>query len=166
MKLYTYDNYKDIYPELKNSELTDALILRALVEHGFDDKDVRVYRDNKGKPLVDSAQGKTIHVSCSHSQDTFGCLVSEVNCGLDIQEVRQVNVIQIAGRYFTDGEQQYVADHGSEGFFHIWTRREAYAKYTGAGLRQVMSDVSVIGRTDVTFEDSILDNGMYCSICY
>ena len=166
MRLYIYKDYKDLYPQLSGSELTDALIIRALAEEGQDIRNISVYRDEQGKPFVDMACGPCVHVSCSHSHDTFACIVSDVNCGIDIQEKRKVNIVQIADRYFTTEEKQYVADYGMDGFFKIWTRREAYAKYTGVGLKQVMSDVSVLNRADVSFDDSVLDNDMYCSICY
>ncbi|MBQ0079182.1 MAG: 4'-phosphopantetheinyl transferase superfamily protein, partial [Eubacterium sp.] len=150
---------------IKGSELTDQLIADAVAMAGYDPEAISVSREDSGKPVVFVA-GDEIHVSCSHSLDSFACVVAASNCGVDIQEPKKIKIWDIARRYFTDEEQEYVGEHGLEGFYKIWTRREAYAKYTGVGLRQVMSDVSVLNRDDVTFEDSVLDNGMYCSICY
>ena len=56
---------------------------------------------------------------------------------------------QIAGRYFTPDEQEYATAMGEAGFFQIWTRKEAYVKFTGEGINEKMKDVSTLRSNEV-----------------
>lgn len=165
MKLFIYDDYKNIYPELSGHALTDALILRAVKEYGISVSSLKVIRDHRGKPFIVPHSEVKVNVSVSHCGSTFAAIVSDANCGIDIQEARNTDVLKIAERFFSEEEYRLVEKEGSDRFFRLWTRKEAYAKYTGGGLGQVMRKISVIDREDVTFTESILPNGMYCCIC-
>ena len=57
------------------------------------------------------------------------------------------------------------ADEGNSGFYKLWTRKEAYCKYTGLGLEQIMKREDVLEREDVSFRDLRLDDGCFCAIC-
>lgn len=165
MKRYIYENYRDLYPELEGHELTDALILRAVGESGLNIEGAHVIRDHRGKPFVAPASRLHVHVSVSHCMSTFACLISDENCGIDIQDVRKTDVLKIARRYFTQEELELVEQQGAEMFYKLWTRKEAYAKFTGNGIGEVIRGSGVLDREDVVFEDLVLDNGMYCAIC-
>lgn len=165
MKTYIYENYKEIFPDLKGHDLTDALIFKALREHGVDTEGLKVIRDHMGKPFLGPRSAVRLHISVSHCAGTFAVVISDRNCGIDIQEAKDTAIEKIAERFFTDEECGMVARGGKEAFFRIWTRKEAYAKYTGGGLGRVIKGAQVIDRDDVEFIDSVLENGMYCSIC-
>lgn len=176
MKLCLIENYKDMFPEAKGRELTDRLIAFVLEEleiRGFELK-----RSEKGKPYLASLREdlqeespekgdsyKQVHLSVSHSGELFACLIDEENTGVDIQQYRNVEQIKIARRYFDDREIEYVKKHGSAGFFKLWTRKEAYCKYTGRGLEEIMRGTQVLEREDVEFIDFQLGGGIYCSCC-
>lgn len=159
MELYVFENYKGLFPELEGSELTDQLIKEALIEHGAEMNEV--LRTAKGKPYVDGE----IFISVSHSENHFVCLIGEKNVGVDIQKERNANITKISSRYFTDNECEYVRNAGAEGFFRLWTRKEAYCKYTGLGLEEILKGTSVLEREDVEFFDFQLEKGLYCSCC-
>ena len=165
MKLYVIDDYKDVYPHLSGRELTDALIGRCLGR-----EDVRITRDEKGKPSVTFPEGcapaEGNFISVSHSEGTFALIVSDRNVGLDIQYARKIDSGKIARRYFSEEEAAYIAADGSgDRFFELWTRKEAYSKYTGLGMEQIMTKVPVLSREDVIFTSFRLEDGCFCTVC-
>ena len=162
MMLYVVEHYRDIYSELKGKELTDRLLVELLSRHcspGAVPAAIRIERTGEGKPFVVwDEEIPSPHISVSHCDGVFACAVDDDNVGLDIQDERDVDVERIGNRYFNEDEQK-------EDFYVIWTRKEAYSKFTGIGLSQVISGVTVLGRQDVNFEEfTILDN-IHVSVC-
>lgn len=159
MKLYIIENYRETYPELSGSELTDRLITDCLAEYGI--RNVDICRTSKGKPYADA----DVHFSVSHSGSYFVCIIADCPVGIDVQEKRKTSGSKIAGRYFTESEQEYIEEHGEDGFFRLWTRKEAYSKLTGDGLAELMRGTDVLCREDVDFTDFQIEDGVYCSYC-
>jgi len=97
-----------------------------------------IRRTKEGKPyLVSARSGRKvsgIHFSISHSGGLWGCVVSDGPCGLDLQKMRPAAFEALAKRFFFPEESRYVKEAGLQGFYEIWTRREALAKYTGLGF--------------------------------
>lgn len=161
MELYIFENYRDIFPELEGKRLTEALMKEALCEWGC--FDAVILRSEKGKPYVKNHS--EIYISASHSGSYFVCLIGNVPIGVDIQEYRKANTGAISSRYFTQEEKKYISITGNEGFFRLWTMKEAYAKYTGNGISDIMKKISVFDRDDVEFFGFQIEKGMYCSCC-
>ena len=169
MELYLIEDYRNSFSGVSGSELTDMLIAASLYEYGFDgceEKTPEILRTDKGKPYTDvTKDGRQVHLSASHSGDCFACLLGEVPVGIDIQQERDADIDKLSRRFFTREEQQYVREHGLDGFFRLWTRKEAYAKLTGLGIQEIMKKTTVLGRKDVEFTDFKLSGDMYCSCC-
>lgn len=163
MELYIIENYKDIYPDLKGSGLTDELIRDCLEEYGMEKP--QVLRASKGKPYVNFGGKEKVHLSVSHSGSFFVCIIADKPVGIDLQEERKVSSEKIAKRYFSDKERQYMDEHGDKGFYILWTRKEAYSKLTGDGLAEVIRGIDVLDRDDVEFTDFQLGDGLWCSYC-
>lgn len=156
MRLYVIFDYKEVHPELAGRDLTDALIRDCLGVSS-----ITVRRTEKGKPYIAGPR-----ISVSHSEGTFALLVSDAEAGLDIQYARDVRMESIAARLFTEEEAAYSSeDPAGDRFFQLWTRKEAYSKYTGEGMEQIMRREPVLAREDVEFRDIRLKDGCYCSIC-
>lgn len=68
------------------------------------------------------------------SKTIWGCVVSDCEIGLDLQFVRQVKYSEIAEKYFSEFENEYINKYGVDGFFQIWTRREAIGKAVAEGF--------------------------------
>lgn len=163
MDIIIYEDYKNIYKNLSGHELTDALISKAVEECVVGD--FSVVRSPKGKPLITGVTNSEIHVSVSHCLDTFACIISNFNCGIDIQNSRNINYLKVAERFYDASEIEYVKKNGKEGFYKLWTRKEAYAKYMGTGIIEVLRGTNVLHRDDVAFDEGKLNNGMYYAIC-
>ena len=170
MELYILENYKEIYPELKNRSLTDKLIEDCLIEYRV--KDFKLSRTAKGKPYIELCkksetleEGCKVHLSVSHSEGIFVCIIGDKPLGIDVQHRRKVSSAKIADKYFTETEREYIKKYGEDGFFKVWTRKEAYSKLTGKGLEVIMSGASVLDRDDVEFTDIQLEDGILCSYC-
>ena len=158
MELYIIENYKEKYPSLKGSHLTDELIKECLAEYGI--QSTQVLRTAKGKPYVPG-----VHLSVSHGGNYFVCIISDKPVGIDVQERRKVAANKIAARYFSDDEKRFVEKEGEVGFFKLWTRKEAYSKLTGEGLAELIKGTEIINRKDVEFTDFQLEDGVWCSYC-
>jgi hypothetical protein len=100
------------------------------------------------------------HFSVSHSGRVWACLMSETEVGLDVEDIAarrdrsaagETRYLKPARRCFAEDERRYVefaAMRGAEElaarFFFVWTRKEAYVKYTGRGLGAGFGSFSVL----------------------
>ena len=83
----------------------------------------------KGKPY---AKGLEIYFNISHSGDLAVCAVSDKEIGIDIEKIRKINP-NSAKKFAAEAEIEYINSHRN-GFFEIWTLKEAYFKCIGTGL--------------------------------
>jgi len=87
---------------------------------------IEVYKE--GKPYFENLD---VEFSVSNTGPMWMCLLDRKPCGIDIQEVKSCKHESIAERHFSKEEFEYVKLWGEEGFFDIWTAKEAFGKYTG-----------------------------------
>ena len=160
MKLYLIENYKCGNSSISGKELTEFLVKKILAGNGLQDPVIR--RTPEGKPYLENSG---LFFSVSHTGDTFGCLISDENAGLDLQYARSLDHRKLAKRYYTAEEQEYTETHGLEGFFRIWTRKEAFSKYSGRGLADIVEKEPVLGREDVVFTELPLGGGLFGCCC-
>ena len=139
MEIRIYEDYREMFPDRKGRELTDRLLSHALADAGL--PDLEILRTDKGKPYVNSTN---IYISASHSKNLFACLIGDRPLGIDLQHGRKL---------------------GAPEFFRLWARKEAFSKYTGRGLEDVMAGISVLNRMDVEFLDFQWEKDVYCSCC-
>ena len=104
-----------------------------LLSHVFGTEVTYRYTE-KGKPYLDDLSH---HFSISHSQQWVALAVSETNIGLDLQANAPIRPA-VLRRCFTQEEQNYVGED-AERFAQLWTRKEAYSKYTVAVLAVQLS---------------------------
>lgn len=188
MDLCIIAHYREKYPGERGKDLTDRCVqyLAGRIYPEIDPETVRIVRTDAGKPSIewDEAQNPP-SISISHCGDLFACAFDEENVGIDIQNERRVDTQRLSSRYFTEAEQRYIGGDADR-FYTVWTRKEAFSKYTGVGLQQILAGEEVVERTDVAFQDFIIDTGnhsagvrkevggaevseaeavIYCSIC-
>lgn len=147
----------------------DALCRNAISDFcGISPAEIVFEYSANGKPY---AKGLPVHFSVSHSGDIAVCAVSDSEIGIDIEKIRLVNH-KASERFATENEQEYIRNN-ENGFFEIWTLKEAYFKCIGTGLGADIKKVSFdINGRDITcsesgFELSFIetDKNYICSIC-
>lgn len=109
---------------------------------------LRFETNEHGKPHL---VGRDVSFNLSHSGDYGLLAVNEVDtrpCGIDIEQTnRAIKIQDIAPRYFSPAEQSELyalpADQQTEAFFKLWTRKEAYIKACGLGLKIPLHDFDI-----------------------
>ncbi len=91
----------------------------------------QVAKGPHGKPYLPNVN---LEYNVSHSGLLWVCAVSENPVGIDIQEIKEKDYEAIAKRFFTREEFHYTELWGSDGFFDLWVRKEAFVKYLGKGF--------------------------------
>ena len=143
----------------RRSVAADMLMRRTLSAlTSLAERDIVISSEESGRP---AAPGLPFYLSVSHSADVAVCAVSERRIGIDTEKIRPVST-SLALRFFDEDDREYVFSHGAqpkklesdisvlERFFRVWTSREAYAKYTGAGLADIRA---VFDRERITHLD-------------
>ncbi|MGB4343285.1 MAG: 4'-phosphopantetheinyl transferase superfamily protein [Moraxellaceae bacterium] len=85
------------------------------------------------------------HISLSHGSGLVAAMLSEAGCGIDIEGPRKMAWQKIANRYFSAGEQHWLAQQeaeaGPQAFLRLWTLKEAAVKAMGKGLANHMASM-------------------------
>lgn len=105
---------------------------------------LEICADENGKPYFKNRPD--FHFNISHSGNLIAVAFSSSPVGVDIEKLRDAN-LKIAKRYFSSEEKDYVKNY--QDFFYVWTRKEAYLKRTGTGLRQSLSSFSVLDNNTI-----------------
>lgn len=112
------------------------------------------------------------HFNLSHSGDYVVCAVSDREVGVDIQKWVPFQE-RTAERFFAPEEwkllQSLPAKQHMEMFYRLWTRKEAYGKYTGLGLQSAVSenlsgDAECAGK-QIRFLEMQLDEEYSIAVC-
>lgn len=147
----------------------DALCRKAVSDFcGISPADIVFEYSEKGKPFV---KGLPVYFSISHSGDFAVCAVSDCEIGIDIEKIRPVS-LRVSDKFATEEENEYIRT-SQNGFFEIWTLKEAYFKCIGTGLgkdiKNVSFEVSVncIKCSESGYEFSFheIDKEYICSVC-
>lgn len=122
---------------------TDALITKSLgyysEKHGIGfDENAEVLRDSGGKPHFKNGSPQ---IGVTHTDKLVFIAFDRDNFGIDAEkDTRTVKrSAEIAKKYMTSSERAYIdnAADRNTAFLEIWVKKEAYVKYTGAGLRGI-----------------------------
>jgi 4'-phosphopantetheinyl transferase len=103
-----------------------------------------------GKPSLSGENASSgLCFNLSHSSDlAVYAIAGERNLGIDVEHIRpEAAGDRIAERFFSAREvndlRTLPAEARVEGFFHCWTRKEAYLKATGMGLQIALGSFAV-----------------------
>ena len=111
-----------------------------------------------GKPIIKDIYDKNgiiadtkVNFSLSHSDNIIICAVTYFNIGIDCQKKNIHDADRckkIAKRFYSVEENIFLDAQKSDvlyidNFFEIWTKKEAYIKYTGKGFAEKLQSFSV-----------------------
>lgn len=104
-------------------------------------RDLRFIYEPEGKPSLELMRGDpSIHFNLSHSEGLAVYAFSGAReVGIDVEAIRSnIDEREFASRVFSSAElaELHALPHDlqSLGFFHCWTRKEAYIKARGLGM--------------------------------
>lgn len=138
-------------------------------------EDTPVSKGKMGKPSL--TERPDIHYNLSHADGIAACIVSDCECGIDCERIREYRP-NVMKRVFSDSERSMVENAGegkkNEFFFRLWTLKEAYVKAIGVGISYPMNTLEFsfengIIRSNITdcrFRQYIVGNGGFViSVC-
>ena len=124
----------------------------------------------QGKPQIVNFPKK---FNLSHSGDYVVCGVSNGEVGVDIQKWVPYKE-RTAERFFAKEEwkllQEKDEQERTELFYRLWSRKEAYGKYTGQGIGSAVgedfSNEQKWQEKQICFRERILEDGYSLAVCY
>lgn len=123
-----------------------------------------------GKPQIVNFPKK---FNLSHSGDYVVCGVGDGEVGVDIQKWVPYRE-RTAERFFAPAEwkllQELSVPQRTELFYRLWSRKEAYGKYTGQGIGSAVgedfSDERKWQEKQICFRERILKDSYSLAVCY
>lgn len=108
------------------------------------------YNDN-GKPFISNY---SIYFNISHSHEFVVCIISDKECGIDIELIRQVPVNTIKS-FASENEQKYILKKDIyKRIFEIYTLKEAYIKMNGLNLTNINDAEFKINNNTISSSDN------------
>lgn len=95
-----------------------------------------------GKPALSGNLAP--HFNTSHSGKYAVCALSEVSCGIDIQEKKELRNRRIFEKILSPKEQKEVllSTDQTAVFYKYWARKESFLKLTGQGITVDLREIS------------------------
>lgn len=101
-----------------------------------------------GKPSLGTGVG--LHFNLAHSRGlALVALAAESDIGVDVEAIdRKTEIDAVAERFFSSSESSALRglgpDRRREGFFHVWSQKEAYLKGRGEGVVHGLDHFDVV----------------------
>ena len=159
---FVADSLKE-YLAGKNHDIPESILTEPVISYG-----------SHGKPFFADPLLNGVHFSLSHTKGIAVCAVAdtEIGCDIELTKARKMDsqrAVKIAKRYFAPDEYEMILSDQAESFFSIWTRKEAYVKWTGQGFAEGFSSFSVFKLpAHIVCENLHLADAAdtECAICY
>lgn len=125
-----------LYKDALRTLAADILIRKIIINKtGLKNSDILFKRNQYGKPCF--KKNPNFQFNLSHSGQWVVCIVSNVPVGIDIEEIKPID-LGIAIRFFTKEEIEdlfsLVEPERLVYFYDLWTLKESYIKALGKGL--------------------------------
>lgn len=138
---------KKLYNNMdKKLSLYAQVAVKVIIQKEFNIKisEIDIVNDDLGKPYILGHQD--IFFNISHTHNVIAVAFSDNRVGVDIEKETE-NSEAIAKRFFTEKEYEYITNDSADptkAFLKIWTKKEAFIKYLGLGLRKPLDDFCVV----------------------
>lgn len=125
-----------------------SLYAELLLRYGLNkfyniNKDISIKIDSNGKPYIEDILD--IDFNLSHTTNMIMCGISNKSkIGVDVEHKRKVRE-DVAKKVYHPSEIEYI-NANKDRFFEIWTKKEAYTKYVGTGLRFNLTDINMLSK--------------------
>lgn len=141
-KIKKFINKKDKIRSL----IAEILIRTIIVENlKINNKYIKFNKNKHGKPYLENYPNFNFNIS--HSGEYVLCGIDDKDIGVDVEEIKNIDIIEIAQNYFTTKEFEYIINCDVEfqlnRFYEIWTLKESYIKCCGQGLSIPLASFSV-----------------------
>ena len=113
-----------------------------------------------GKPMADNC-----YISVSGSGGKCAVCVSEKPVGIDIEKISDKSFEKTVKKIFSEKEKEYyLKNKSAEAFFEIWTRKEAYSKISGEGIKDIINGTDTFSLQGYEFKTEFID-GFVLTVC-
>ena len=106
---------------------------------------IEFVKNKFGKPFASGFP--PVYFNISHSGDWVICAVGEREVGVDVEEIKPID-LGIARRFYTPNESRLVLSGCEEErlktFYLLWTLKESYTKYVGKGLSIPLNSFEIV----------------------
>lgn len=123
------------FADTKADILAGGLIINAALKAACGIEDPKVYRNEYGKLYLEGRDD--VFFNISHSGTMVICTVSDVECGVDIEDANAPHEIMGMARRFLsvlELDSVMLSDNPNRAFCRLWTLRESYVKMRGLGF--------------------------------
>ena len=122
----------------------ELLIKKACEDFGIDYSKEEIVFNKHGKPLF---KNSSYHFNTAHSGNFALCIISDVECGCDIEEIKEFKQ-RVIDRFFTEKEREYLelSNEKEDLFYRLWTLKESYLKCIGKGLSVPLNSFELISK--------------------
>lgn len=151
-------------------DMSRLLLMKVLIDYCGLSEETEINEEKRGRRYIDGKYG--IRFSITHTENLWFCSISGYEHGIDAEKITRhiTDPGRIAERFLTEKEQLFVREGKDdteirERLVCLWTRKEAYLKYTGEGLYGISRSPSVIDPPEGTDLRTFLEDGLYLSVC-
>ena len=107
--------------------------------------ELKFHCGKNGKPYL--TDYSDFYFSLSHSGNVVACLCAAQEVGLDVQQYVTVKE-GLAKRFFSEQEYEMLVHEEDRKekeqlFFHMWSIKESFIKYTGEGMSRGLASFSI-----------------------
>lgn len=123
------------------SENAWRLFMKLLQDTGKN-RDIQFVFGENGKPYI---KDNEFFFNISHSENMVAAAISKCEVGIDVEIISERN-LKIADRFFNASEIDFIknSENNFSDFTKLWTRKEAFLKATGKGLKIPLNSFSVL----------------------
>lgn len=108
-----------------------------------------------GKAYISNYEN--IRFNLSHSGEIVLCAISDMEVGVDVENIDSQIDLNIAKHYFFNSEYENImkAENRPEKFFKYWVLKESYMKYTGLGMNLDLDSFEIIIDDEIRLKNDL-----------